>query len=257
MYFPTGKLVPVLGTQYDFTAMEGAPLPDALVDDSFVDLTRNAQGNVVSEIRDLGANYGMRVTAMSRQIRAIQLYSPVDKSFIALEPQFNYGDPFGKEWHGADTGMVTLAPGESVTWKVQLRLFQPANDMVGQAPHPTSSNCARRIPITPQSKVTESLFRFDPLYVTTYHGSIGRSSFRSVHWSVAAICHGSLFRWIGRRQAHLLEGIHPLSPTESTTTPQPGKTLSNPTKRARTNRPWQPTKIQIPRPKIPPSGARS
>jgi aldose 1-epimerase len=135
--FPTGKLLPVTGTQYDFNGEEGGPLPDTLVDDSFVDLTRNAQGNVVSEIRDLGANYGMRITAMSPHIRAIQVYSPVDKSFIALEPQFNYGDPFGKEWKGVDTGMVTLAPGESVTWKVQLQLFQPANDMVGQAPHPS------------------------------------------------------------------------------------------------------------------------
>ncbi len=134
--FPTGTLTPVLGTQYDFSALEGAPLPDKLVDDSFVDLKRNAQGYVVSEIRDLGANYGMRVTAMSPQIRAIQVYSPVDKSFIALEPQFNYNDPFGSEWHGTDTGMVTLAPGESVTWQVRLQLFQPANDMVGQAPHP-------------------------------------------------------------------------------------------------------------------------
>jgi aldose 1-epimerase len=135
--FPTGKLLPVLGTDYDFTAMEGAPLPDQLVDDSYLDLKRNADGSIVSEIRDLSANYGMRITAMSPEIRAIQVYSPVDKSFIALEPQFNYGDPFGSEWHGTDTGMVTLAPGESVTWKVQLRLFQPANDMVGQAPHPT------------------------------------------------------------------------------------------------------------------------
>lgn len=134
--FPTGKLAPIAGTPYDFNAMEGGPLPDTLVDDSFVDLTPNAQGNVVSEIRDLGANYGIRVTAKSPQIRAIQVYSPVDKSFIALEPQFNYGDPFGKQWKGADTGMVTLAPGESVTWKVQLQLFQPANDMLGQAPHP-------------------------------------------------------------------------------------------------------------------------
>ena len=134
--FPTGKLVPTAGTQYDFNALEGGPLPDTLVDDSYVNLTPNAQGNVVSEIRDLSVNYGMRVTAMSPHIRAIQLYSPVDKSFIALEPQFNYGDPLGKEWNGADTGMVTLAPGESVTWKVQLQLFQPANDMVGQAPHP-------------------------------------------------------------------------------------------------------------------------
>lgn len=134
--FPTGKLLPVAGTQYDFNPLEGGPLPDTLVDDSYVDLTPNAQGDVVSEIRDLGANYGMRVTAMSPHIRAIQVYSPVDKSFVALEPQFNYGDPFGKEWNAADTGMVTLAPGESVTWKVQLQLFQPANDMVGQAPHP-------------------------------------------------------------------------------------------------------------------------
>ncbi|MES2219681.1 MAG: aldose 1-epimerase [Acidobacteriota bacterium] len=132
--FPTGKLLPVSGTPYDFNPVEGAPLPDTLVDDSYVDLTRNAQGNVVSEIRDLGANYGMRVTAMSPHIHAIQVYSPVDKPFIALEPQFNYGDPFGKEWHGADTGMVTLAPGESVTWKVQLQLFQPADDLVEQAP---------------------------------------------------------------------------------------------------------------------------
>ena len=134
--FPTGKLRPLAGTQYDFNPMEGGPLPDTLVDDSYVDLTPDAQGNVVSEIRDLGANYGMRVTAMSPHVRAVQVYSPTDKSFVALEPQFNYGDPFGKEWHGADTGMVTLAPGESVTWKVQLQLFQPANDMVGQAPHP-------------------------------------------------------------------------------------------------------------------------
>jgi galactose mutarotase-like enzyme len=134
--FPTGKLLPVAGTDHDFNPMEGGPLPDTLVDDSYVDLTPNAAGNVVSEIRDLGANYGMRVTAMSPHIRAIQVYSPVDKSFVALEPKFNYADPFGKEWHDTDTGMVTLAPGESVTWKVQLQLFQPANDMVGQAPHP-------------------------------------------------------------------------------------------------------------------------
>lgn len=134
--FPTGNLRPLAGTQYDLNAMEGGPLPETLVDDSYVDLTRNPQGNVVSEIRDLGANYGMRVTAMSPHVRAIQVYSPVEKSFVALEPQFNYGDPFGKEWKGTDTGMVTLAPGESVTWKVQLQLFQPANDMVGQAPHP-------------------------------------------------------------------------------------------------------------------------
>lgn len=134
--FPTGNLLPVVGTQHDFNRQDGAPLPDTLMDDTFVKLAPNSDGNVVSEIRDLGANYGMRVTAKSPHIRAIQVYSPVNASFVAVEPQFNYGDPFGKEWKGTDTGMVTLAPGESVTWKVQLKMFQPANDLVGQAPPP-------------------------------------------------------------------------------------------------------------------------
>ncbi|MEO6828424.1 MAG: aldose 1-epimerase, partial [Acidobacteriaceae bacterium] len=134
--FPTGKLLPVLGTPYDFNATEGAPLPDVLVDESFVHLKRDANGHAIVEIRDLGTNYGMRVTAMTPRIRAFQVYSPKEKSFIAVEPQFNYGDPFGKEWHGEDTGMVTLDPGESVTWKVELQLFQPASEMMGTPPHP-------------------------------------------------------------------------------------------------------------------------
>jgi aldose 1-epimerase len=134
--FPTGQLQSVIGTAYDFNPIQGAPLPDTLVDDSLVDLKREPSGNVVSEISDLGDNYGIRVTAMSPHVRAIQVYSPVDKSFIALEPQFNYADPFGGEWHGADTGMVTLAPGDSVTWKVQLQLFEPSNDFIGHTPPP-------------------------------------------------------------------------------------------------------------------------
>jgi len=132
--FPTGKLLEVIGTPYDFNQIEGAPLPDKLMDDAFVKLKRNSSGEAVSEIRDLGANYGMRITAMTPLVHVIQVYSPVDKSYIALEPQFNYADPFGSEWHGIDTGMVTLEPNQSVTWKTQLQLFQPADDLVGKAP---------------------------------------------------------------------------------------------------------------------------
>lgn len=134
--FPTGKLVPVMGTPYDFNASSGAPLPDQLMDDSFVKLERTPDGHTVASLRDLGANYGMRITAMTPHVRAIQVYSPLDKSFVAIEPQFNYGDPFGEEWHGIDTGMVTLTPGQSVAWKTQLQLFQPADEMIGQPPHP-------------------------------------------------------------------------------------------------------------------------
>lgn len=132
--FPTGKLLPVQGTPYDFNADLGAPLPPVLVDDSFVQLQRTPDGETVCELTDVGADYGLRITAMTPLVRAFQVYSPPGKSFVAIEPQFNYGDPFGAEWAGEDTGMVTVEPGRNVVWKVRLELFQPSQ--VGQPAPP-------------------------------------------------------------------------------------------------------------------------
>ncbi len=123
--FPTGKLLPVKGTQLDFTEPVGVTLPNKLVDDSFTNLQREPDGSVIVELRDPAAKYGLRIIAESPQIQSIQVYSPPTKSFVAIEPQFNLGDPFGKEWKGQNTGMVTLKPGESVTWHVKLQLFIP------------------------------------------------------------------------------------------------------------------------------------
>lgn len=123
--FPTGELVEIADTEYDFSAPGGAPLVDLFLDDCFVDLQRNAAGEAVSEIIDPAANYGLRITTASKEVTAIVVYAPVEKSFIAVEPQFNYADPFGDVWKGADTGMVTLQPGESVTYSVKVELFVP------------------------------------------------------------------------------------------------------------------------------------
>jgi galactose mutarotase-like enzyme len=123
--FPTGKTAAVAGTPYDFTAPKGASLGTQFLDDSFVDLERQPDGSVIAEIADPKANYGLRVTALSKEIRAMQAYSPSEKNFLALEPQFNYVDPYGKEWGKTDTGMVVLKPGESVTYRVRLELFIP------------------------------------------------------------------------------------------------------------------------------------
>jgi galactose mutarotase-like enzyme len=123
--FPTGKLLPVAGTPLDFNAPGGSKLPDKLLDDSFTNLKRNADGNTVVELRDPAAKYGLRLTAVGPDFQAIQAYSPPDKKFVAIEPQYNLGDPLGKEWKGRNTGMVTLKPGESTTWHVKLELFIP------------------------------------------------------------------------------------------------------------------------------------
>ena len=123
--FPTGKIVPVKGTPYDFTAPGGKALGDLFMDDCFLKLKRDASGAAVVEIIDPAGKYGMRISALSAEIKAIQVYAPVDKNFVAVEPQFNLADPYGKEWGKTDTGMVTLKPGESVSWRVRLELFTP------------------------------------------------------------------------------------------------------------------------------------
>src|SRR5579862_8175347 len=122
--FPTGKLVPVKGTKYDFTAPDGKALDDIFLDDNWSKLQRT-DGAVNVELSDPASNYGVRVEGISPEIKTVQVYAPPTKQFAAIEEQFNFGDPWGKEWHGMDTGMVTLKPGESVTWHVRLQLFTP------------------------------------------------------------------------------------------------------------------------------------
>lgn len=121
---PTGEVEPVAGTPYDFSAPEGRALGDLFLDDCFVDLERSAEGLVVAEIVDPEAEYGLRVVTDGPHLRAIQVYAPQDIGFIAFEPQFNWVDPFGPEWGPeVDTGMATIMPGESATYKVRLELY--------------------------------------------------------------------------------------------------------------------------------------
>jgi aldose 1-epimerase len=123
---PTGEVVPVAGTPYDFSMPGGRPLESLYLDDCFVDLTRAGDGSAVAEVVDPEASYGLRVVATSRQVKAIQVYAPPQKKFVVLEPQFNWADPFGPQWGpDVDTGMAVLQPGESVVYSARLELFVP------------------------------------------------------------------------------------------------------------------------------------
>jgi aldose 1-epimerase len=60
---------------------------------------------------------------LSSTIKAIHVLAPANADFVTIEPQFNYDDPFGREWgKDADTGMVVLQPGQSTQWKVRLEI---------------------------------------------------------------------------------------------------------------------------------------
>ena len=123
--FPTGKLLPVKGTKYDFNAPDGVALGNNFFDDNWSNLKRT-DGAVDVRLTDPASNYGIKVDGLSPEIKTVQAYAPPAKQFVAVEEQFNFGDPFGKEWHGMDTGVVTLKPGQSVTWHVRLSLFTPS-----------------------------------------------------------------------------------------------------------------------------------
>ena len=53
------------------------------------------------------------------------MFAPPTAKFVAIEHQYNFGDPFGKVWGSADTGMVTLKPGQATKWHVRLHVFVP------------------------------------------------------------------------------------------------------------------------------------
>ncbi|MGB8261493.1 MAG: aldose 1-epimerase [Terracidiphilus sp.] len=122
--FPTGKVIDVEGTRYDLRAPGGKPLAKEFFDDNWNKLEWKG-GAVTVELVDPAAKYGVKIEGLSPEIKAIQVYAPPTQKFVAIEHQYNFGDPFGKVWGSTDTGMVTLKPGQSTKWHVRLRVFVP------------------------------------------------------------------------------------------------------------------------------------
>ena len=122
--FPSGKLTPVDGTRYDLRAPDGVPLGSNFFDDNWSKLDWK-NGAVTVKVIDPAAHYGVDIQGLSPEIKTIQAYAPPTQKFVAIEHQYNFADPFGKEWNGMDTGMVTLKPGQSTKWHVRLHVFVP------------------------------------------------------------------------------------------------------------------------------------
>jgi galactose mutarotase-like enzyme len=123
---PTGAVVPVENTPYDFRAPGGVALGRRFLDDCFVELDRTPAGETVCEVLDPPGGHGVRIVASGPRISAVQTYAPPDRPFVVVEPQFNWANPFGAEWGtDRDTGMATLRPGESTDYAVRLELRTP------------------------------------------------------------------------------------------------------------------------------------
>ena len=121
--FPTGKLVPVSG-QYDLRAPSGKALAQNFYDDNWSHLDWK-NGAVTVKVIDPAAQYAIDIEGISPEIKTIQAYAPPTAKFVAVEDQFNFADPFGKEWGNMDTGMVTLKPAQNTKWHVRLHVYVP------------------------------------------------------------------------------------------------------------------------------------
>jgi aldose 1-epimerase len=117
----TGTLLPSTGSPFDFHTPDGAHLGPSIN----VNFSSLASGPACpASLVDPTAAYGLCVRPISPTIHTLQVYSPDTSTFVAIEPQFNFPDPLGPEWHGRDTGLATLQPGHSAVWKVRLELFR-------------------------------------------------------------------------------------------------------------------------------------
>jgi galactose mutarotase-like enzyme len=122
---PTGVLLPVAGTSYDFTMRGGVALGKMDLEDNFTALHRELLDNsAIAELSDPTNDYGLRITAMSPTIKAFRVNAPADADYVSIGPQYNLDDPLGQEWGKLDdTGMVVLQPGQTTQWKVRLELY--------------------------------------------------------------------------------------------------------------------------------------
>jgi galactose mutarotase-like enzyme len=126
-----GHIQSVTGTPYDFTSIDGALLGAQPLDDTFVHMRSGGliDSEPSAELRDRGAQYGLRVIPLSSNIKAFHVTTPAGKPTLSITPQMSLDDPFSKQWQ-EDPGVVTLAPGDSVEWKARLELFLPAQTSV-------------------------------------------------------------------------------------------------------------------------------
>ncbi|MBW8811952.1 MAG: aldose 1-epimerase [Caulobacterales bacterium] len=119
---PTGRLLDVASTPYDFRG-PGQALGALYLDDCFTGLDADG-GEMVVQLLDPAASLGLRVTAPSPPVHAVQVYAPPDQPFVVIEPQFNLPDPYGAEWPADVTrGMVSLPPGARCAYAARVAVF--------------------------------------------------------------------------------------------------------------------------------------
>jgi aldose 1-epimerase len=121
---PTGKTVSIEDTPLDFSHVKGTRIGPESLDQNYTNLQIGLlSSEPIAELRDPSYNVSLQVIPMTSNISSMHVVAPSDKPWISIEPNTNADDPFGAEWgQPEDAGIVTLAPGASMRWKVRLQI---------------------------------------------------------------------------------------------------------------------------------------
>lgn len=126
---PTGRTTPTADTSLDLVRASGTPLGSREVNATYTDLLAGSSADgPIAVLRDPGFNYVLRIVPLSSSITRLRVEAPAQSPWVMIAPQTNDEDPTGSEWQSPDnSGLATLAPGASMTWKVRLEIASITN----------------------------------------------------------------------------------------------------------------------------------
>jgi galactose mutarotase-like enzyme len=120
---PTGKSVQVEDSSRDFSRPGGGKLGLTSVNETYTNLLSGTGSGPIAELNDPGDNVKISIIPLSSNITSMRVIAPADKSWVSIGPNTNLDDPFGSEWgQPANAGMVTIAPGATLKWKVRIEI---------------------------------------------------------------------------------------------------------------------------------------
>jgi aldose 1-epimerase len=122
---PTGHMVGIAGKGDDFSKSGGTKLGVTPIGTTYTSLLSGVASGPVAELSDPSYNYRLSVIPLTPDITSMRVISPGDKAWVSIGPNTNLDDPFGPEWDSPENaGMITLAPGATLRWKVRLEISQ-------------------------------------------------------------------------------------------------------------------------------------
>ena len=118
---PSGRTLSVAHTALDFSSPVGTTLGKGAINQTYTDL-QTAPAGTAADLRDPSIDLLLRLVAFTPNINSLHVVAPLDRAWVSISPNTNLDDPLGPEWTQRSSGLVTLAPGETMQWKVRLEI---------------------------------------------------------------------------------------------------------------------------------------